>query len=224
MLRVLNFRFHSKAIITMVIICPWYFSRCSLPVLIMCSIPHLSKFQHSPFSLCSPSFIFPVPPQTEGLTREMSGRALLCSRDCSPLFSATPSFWEREKQKRKREQDTMTQMKNTAVCLSPKQKFNWNCILLRAHFTEGHQNTVALTVLHFNLASSLIFRPTHIAQRAREVLIRVLGWNKREVMLWRWRLIVFRPVIYLIKTPLHQNKSLINSLYLCAHHLQRRHL
>ncbi len=39
---------------------------------------------------------------------------------------------------RKREQETMKQMKNTAVCLSPKQKINPDCILLRTHFTEGH--------------------------------------------------------------------------------------
>lgn len=89
---------------------------------------------------------------------------------------------EKNKGEKTRTRDYETN-ENTAVCLSPKQKFNPNCILLKAHFTEGHQNTIALTVLHFNLASSLIFSPTHITQRAREALIRVLGWNKEVVML-----------------------------------------
>lgn len=56
MLRVLINGFHSKAIIKLVIICLWSFSRCSMSVLIMSTIPHLSRFHHSLFFPLFPLF------------------------------------------------------------------------------------------------------------------------------------------------------------------------
>lgn len=80
-------------------------------------------------------------------------------------------------------------MKNTAVCLSPKQMFDSNCILLRAHFTEGHQNNCIYSPTfqsciqsHFPSNTHLSRKNTYRAQRARKALIqhvRVLGWSKR---------------------------------------------
>lgn len=122
-------------------------------------------------------------------------------------------------------------MKNTAVCLSPKQMFDSNCILLRAHFTEGHQNNCIYSPTfqsriqsHFPSNTHLSRTNTYRTESEKSPDLACACWSKREVILWRWRFIAFRPVNHLIKTLLNQNKGLINSLCLLAHHLQRSHL
>lgn len=131
----------------------------------MCSIPHLGRFQHSLSSLCSPSFIFPVPPQTEGLTREMSGRALLCSRDCSPLFSATPSFWERENENKR-----LWNKWKTQLCVYPLNKssiqiaFCWGPISQRSIKTQLHLQS------YISISHPVSFSVQHVSHREQEKL------------------------------------------------------
>ncbi len=98
----------------------------------------------------------------------MSGRASLRSRDCSPLFSATPSFWESEKQRRENENKRLWNKWKTQLCVYLLNKssiqiaFCWGPISQRGIKTQLHLQS------YISISHPVSFSVQHISHREQE--------------------------------------------------------
>lgn len=161
MLRVLITGFHSNAIIKTGQNLPRSFSRCSISVLIMSFIAHLSRFHHSLFFLSVPpllSFLFLLKPK--GLPeRCLAGHCY--APETVPRCSLQCHRSGREKNKRENENKTLWNKWKTQLCVYPLNKssiptaFCWEPISQRGIKTQLHLQSY-ISISH----PGFIFCPT----------------------------------------------------------------